>query len=67
MAIGNLLSTQEAADIIGCTRVRVIQMLNAGEMHGKKINDRAWVIEKAEAERIADREYTTGRPRTRQK
>lgn len=70
MAVGKnqqYVSTSEAAEIIGVTRTRVIQMLNAEppELHGQKVNTRAWIIERREAERVAKKEYTTGRPRSK--
>lgn len=63
MAIDDLVSVDEAAKIIGCTDGRVRQMLIEGRLEGQKLNKRAWGIRRAEAERLRDMEYGTGRPR----
>lgn len=65
MSVGKFVSTTEAAEIIGVTRTRVIQMLGSGELPGEKINSRAWLIERKAAEKVAQAKYTTGRPRSR--
>lgn len=59
-----LLNVGEAATIIGCTEGRVRQMLRDGTISGKKANERAWLIPKSEANRIADSQPKTGRPRS---
>jgi len=64
MTIEHYVNVQEAAAIIGCTDGRVRQMLLDGLMTGLKANERAWLIDKAEAERIRDIEHKTGRPRS---
>jgi excisionase family DNA binding protein len=64
VTVGKYVSTTEAAEIIGVSRTRVIQLLGAGELKGEKINARAWLIERQEAERVAGKPYTTGRPRS---
>jgi excisionase family DNA binding protein len=50
--VSPLYSVEEAADLLGCTGARVRQMLIAGEMKGKKINEdkekSAWLIPKEE-------------------
>ncbi len=53
-----------AATIIGCTDGRVRQLLLAGELRGKKINDRAWLVEIRDAERVRDIEPKGGMPRS---
>jgi excisionase family DNA binding protein len=65
MPVAEFLNVREAAEQIGCTEGRVRQMLIAGDMKGKKANARAWLIPSTEVERMAAREYTTGRRRTR--
>jgi len=65
VSVGKYVSTSEAADIIGVSRIRVIQMLHDGDLEGEKINQRAWAVVRKSAEKAATREYTTGRPRTR--
>lgn len=63
MSAGKFVSTNEAAAIIGVSRIRVIQMLHEGELEGEKLNERAWAVVKKSAEKVAGRAYTTGRPR----
>jgi excisionase family DNA binding protein len=65
VSVGKFVSTSEAAEIIGVSRTRVIQMLGSGDLPGAKINSRAWLIERQAAEKVANKPYTTGRPRTR--
>jgi excisionase family DNA binding protein len=67
VTVGKYVSTTEAAEIIGVSRTRVIQLLGAGELPGEKINSRAWLIVRKDAEKMANRQYTTGRPRSRVK
>lgn len=61
--MGNFVSVPEAADILGCTVGRVRQMLLAGELAGKKFNEKAWAIEKRAVEKLAKIPRTKGRPR----
>lgn len=65
MSAGKFVSTVEAANIIGVSRIRVIQMIHEGELEGEKLNERAWAVVRKSAEKAAGRQYTTGRPRTR--
>ena len=65
--VGKYVSTSEAAEIIGVTRTRIIQMLGDGDLPGEKINSRAWLIERKEAEKVANLAYRTGRPRSGRK
>jgi excisionase family DNA binding protein len=58
LAIGNWLSVNEAADMLGLTVGRIRQLLIAEELRGKKLNAKAWVIDRREIERFARR---TGR------
>lgn len=62
MAVMDLISTGQAAKIIGCTEGRVRQMLRSGEMIGQKVGERAWVVTTGEAERVRDTERKIGRP-----
>ena len=64
MPLNELLNVEEAAEVIGVTTGRVRQMLRDGEMHGKKANERAWMVDKAEVDRVAAEEKKTGRPRS---
>jgi len=63
VAVKNLLSTKEAAEVIGCTEGRVCQLLRSGDLAGEKINERAWVVHRESAEKYAKRPQHTGRPR----
>ena len=65
MAIPELWNVEKAAEVIGVTEGRVRQMLREGEMKGRKVNDRAWIMDPKEVERMAALEQKTGRPRTR--
>jgi len=62
----NWVNTGEAAVVIGCSDARVRQMLANGEMKGKKVSGRSWLIPKKEAERIAGSPSRVGRPRKSQ-
>jgi hypothetical protein len=66
VSAGKFVSTNEAAVIIGVSRIRVIQMLYEGELEGEKLNKRAWAVVRKSAEKVAGRKYTTGRPRSGQ-
>jgi hypothetical protein len=56
-------SVAEAATIIGCTEGRVRQLLRSQEMRGIKVNERAWLVEVKDAERVRDTENAVGAPR----
>lgn len=66
MAVKNLLSVEEAANVIGCTEGRVRQLLRSGELKGVKLNERAWAVYAEAAEKMADNPATVGRPRVGQ-
>jgi len=61
--IDRFCSVEEAAEIIGCTDGRVRQLLRAGELDGKKVSERAWVVVRASAVKYAASQQPTGRPR----
>jgi excisionase family DNA binding protein len=63
VAIDNLLTTEEAAKLIGCTEGRVCQLLREGAIKGKKFNERAWAVDRESAEKYRDAPQHTGRPR----
>ena len=46
------LSTEEAADLLGLTDVRIRQMLRAEEIGGEKIGRRSWAIPSSEIDRV---------------
>lgn len=54
-----------AADIIGVTVGRIRQMLISQTLRGEKVNDRAWVVDRTDAERVAKVEHKGGRQRSR--
>lgn len=59
----DLVSVSEAAEILGCTEGRIHQLLRAGTLPGKKLNERAWAINRADIESLAETPQTRGRPR----
>src|SRR5690606_28426241 len=61
----NLVSVNEAAEVIGCTVGRVRQLLIAGRLEGEKLNERAWRVDRRSAEKYARDMAHTGRPRSR--
>ena len=66
-APAEFVSVNEAAEIIGVSDGRIRQLLaldvSAGGLDGFKINEKAWVIPRTEAERIRDNPSEIGRPR----
>jgi excisionase family DNA binding protein len=63
VAVKNLLSVKEAAEVIGCTDGRICQLCRAGDLRAEKINERAWVIYRESAEAYARIVQPSGRPR----
>ena len=61
--MGNFMSVPEAAEILGCTVGRVRQLLIAGDLDGRKFNEKAWAIEKRSVAKLAKIPRTKGRPR----
>lgn len=53
MAIGNWLSVNEAAERLGLTTGRIRQLLIRQELPGKKLNAKAWVIDRRDVEKFA--------------
>jgi excisionase family DNA binding protein len=53
LALGNWLSVNEAATMLGLTVGRIRQLLIAEELRGRKLNEKAWVIDRREVERFA--------------
>jgi excisionase family DNA binding protein len=53
VAIGNWMSVNEAAEILGLTTGRIRQLLIGEELPGKKLNKKAWVIDRRDIERFA--------------
>jgi hypothetical protein len=57
------MTTAEAAEAIGCTQGRVRAMCGADMLKAQKISPRVWLIDRRSVEAMAQRPYTTGRPR----
>ena len=53
MAIGNWLSVNEAASMLGVTTGRIRQLLIREELPGKKLNKKAWVVDRRDIQRFA--------------
>jgi hypothetical protein len=62
--IGDLLNVNEAAVIIGCTPGRVRQMCRDKMIAGVKANEKAWMVPRDAAEKMAGEPSKTGRPRS---
>ena len=63
MTVGEFMSVNDAAVVIGCTAGRIRQLLLAGDMLGEKLNERAWIIPKSEVQRFKKKPRRPGRPR----
>lgn len=59
----NWLTATEAADVIGCTTGRVRAMCKKELLSAVKVGPRAWMVDRASAEKIAKNPAKTGRPR----
>lgn len=65
VAIQGYVSTQEAAEIIGCTDARVRQLVKGRAIKGAiRVGQRMFLIPATEAERIKENPSHLGRPRT---
>ena len=53
LAIGNYISVNEVADLLGLTTGRIRQLLISGELKGVKVNKRAWVLDRKIVEKYA--------------
>lgn len=62
-----LCSVTECARIAGLTTGRIRQLLLSGELPGEKLGTTVWMIERAEAEKLAKTKPGVGRPRTGRK
>jgi excisionase family DNA binding protein len=50
MAPTEWISVPEAADMLGCTDVWVIKLINAGTLRAFRLNGRAWAVSRKSAE-----------------
>ncbi len=62
-SMSEMISVESAAEIIGCTKRRVTQLLTKGELRGKKLSPRCWIVSRPSAVRYSRLEQTVGRPR----
>jgi hypothetical protein len=60
-------SVPECARIAGLTAGRVRQLLRSGKLHGVKISENAWIVERKDAEHLATETHAVGRPRSGRK
>ena len=68
MLTTDYLTTKEAATIIGVTVSRVRQLRRSGKIRAEQVDERTWVIPRAEAERMAKAQRPkVGRPRNSEK
>jgi hypothetical protein len=61
------ITTSEAARLIGCTAGRVRKMCADAILQSEKVGPRVWLIDLKSAQSLAQKPYTTGRPRKNQK
>lgn len=59
----NGITVEHAAEIIGITPGRVRQMLRANELRGEKFSERAWIVDRKSAQKLAKVSHSVGRPR----
>lgn len=62
--VPTFVSTKEAAEIMGVTEARVRQLRIAGVLSAQQVDGRTWIISRADAERLAQRQTAVGRPRS---
>lgn len=67
MADKKELEITAAAEAIGCTTGYVRQLLAKGELSGRKIGQRAWLIEQTSVTKFIKKPRNTGRPRIRER
>lgn len=60
--MGNLLTTKEAANILGVTYVRINQLITAGELPAEKYG-RDYMVKIADVESLKNRPERRGRPK----
>jgi|688.fasta_scaffold1820336_1 excisionase family DNA binding protein len=59
----NLITTQQAADEIGCTAAHVRLLLKRGKLRGEKVSGNLWLCDKRHVDQVAKRPSSVGRPR----
>jgi excisionase family DNA binding protein len=60
----SLIGTQEAAEILGVSQQRVVQLVNAGKLSATRAG-RALAMSRSEVEQFAERDRPVGRPAKR--
>jgi excisionase family DNA binding protein len=63
----DLITTKEAAAIVGVTEGRIRQLHREGTLPAQKVDGRTWLYPRSEAEKLAERKSGPGRPRSGQK
>lgn len=58
---GNVISVNEAARIMRCSKSWVLQLLASGALRGSRIHAKAWAVERASAEANRDEYLKSGR------
>jgi hypothetical protein len=62
--LADYVSPSKAADLVGCTKGRIYQMLRGGEFRDLiPVGKRSVLIGRKEVEKIANNPSATGRPR----
>ncbi len=59
----NLITTQQAAEMIGCTSNHVRLMLKKGQLRGEKVSGNLWLCERKHVTEVAKNPAKQGRPR----
>lgn len=62
MAIGNYITTSEAAEVLGVSNIRVRQFVAEGRLTRYMVG-RTILLDRDEVKEFADQERPTGRPR----
>jgi excisionase family DNA binding protein len=57
------ISVSTAATLIGCTNSYVRRLCREGQIRSQKLGERAWVVSRVDAEKMAETPQSTGRPR----
>ena len=62
MAIGNMITAEEAAQIIGVHRARVYQFANSGRLPGIRTAN-GWFFKRSDVRKFAEKPRKEGRPK----
>lgn len=60
------LSIDEASKLTGYTGGYLRRMLRNGELNGQLMHSRMWLIDVSDARKLAEKQHTNGRPRSKQ-